>query len=153
MRLDSKPLVFMGRDSTFECGDLVWWLPRTEQAPMGWFDLAGHACDGVKLDYLDGWVFPLEPSPAGLQIIDDIANEAFAECCDVTSLDYEVNEQHRAAYVNFLALRGLEAGDLSGLVQAVYPLAATKSNLQTLGVECQEVPHDAKLLVLGTNCD
>lgn len=153
MKLSSSAPVFMGRDSIFECGDVVWWLPREGKAPQGWFDLAGHACDGFKLNYLDGWVFPLEPSAAGLQIIDAIANEAFADCCDVTSLDYEVTEQHRTAYVSFLAERGLEAGDLSRLVQAVYPLAASKSNLQVLGIKCQDIPHGAWLLILGTNCD
>lgn len=153
MKLDSNPPVFNGRDSTFERGDLVWWLPRDEQYPQGWFDLAGHACNGFALNYLNGWVFPLEPSSAGLKIIDAIADESFAERCEVSNLDCEVTDQHRAAYVAYLAERGLEAGDVSKLEQAVYPLAASKSNLHVLGVESPIVPTGAELLILGSNCD
>lgn len=44
-------------------------------------------------------------------------------------------------------------GELSRMVQAVYPLAASIASLQRLGVESLDIPVGASLLVLGNNCD
>lgn len=147
------PPAFEGRDSAFETADLVWWLPRVGEAPEGWFDLAGHACNGFSIDYLTGWVRPLDPSPSGLKLLEDIADEDFAKPCDVTDLDYGVTDQHREAYSSYLAQRGLEAGELRQLVQAVYPLAASRKKLLALGADTECIPSGACLLILGTNCD
>ncbi len=86
------------------------------------------------MDHLEGWVLPVEPSQVGLHMLETITDEAFARDCVPDRLDYDVTDTHRVAYARFLANHGLEAGDLSQLVQAVYPLAASIANLQRLGV-------------------
>lgn len=150
--MQSTP-IFWGRESDFETADLVWWMPKAGDAPEGWFDLRGHACNGFSIDHLDGWVLPLEPSDKGLRVLEAITEEEFARDCSPDNLDYEVTDKHREAYTQFLKALGLETGDLSQLMQAVYPLAASLSNLRALGVEPQTIPNGASLLVLGTNCD
>lgn len=151
-------------ESGSESLGLVWWRPYSADHPFaqegqfwrtppeGWLNLR-HECDGYRINYLYGWAKVVTPSSTALGLLDAIASEDFAKGCNPSDLGYGAEDVHRKAYSAFLASHGLDAGDLSRLMNAVYPLAATTSNLRALGVESSEVPSGALLLVLGWNCD
>ncbi len=151
-------------DNGAEVG-LVWWKPyqpewlwykppaKGQTPPDGWLHVA-HNCDGYRMEYLYGWVKPVTPSRTILEALNSLANEVFAKGCSSSmDLGYGADAEHRAAYTGFLNGHGLEAGDLSMLMNAVYPLAPTEANLRAIGAQSIEVLPDAFLLVLGWNCD
>jgi len=142
----------------YDMGDVpgvVWFLQSDggQPKPDGWQELTGHAYDGFRLDYLNGWVLPLKTSKAVEPILFALDGENFLQNCKITNMDYEVNDEHRAAYKEFLGAHGMEPGDLLELYQAVLPLAPTVANLHALGIESLLIPPGATLLVLGWNCD
>jgi hypothetical protein len=154
-------------DEAYDNGDvagLVWWIPCEpgqhkwtrhkpgQQAPEDWLKLE-HECDGYRMERLYGWVKPLIASQAAALVLEAIASESFARGCVSTDLGYGADPEHHAAYAEFLAKHGLVPGDASMLTNAVYPLAASVSNLVSLGVSTLEIPPGAQLLVLGWNCD
>lgn len=134
---------------------VVWFKPAVagEVHPQGWKSLGAHACNGFRLDYLSGWVLPIQIPKATEVLLYELVDEHFLAGCDIASMDYEINSQHLAAYSKWLATHGLEEGDRVMFKQAVYPLAPTLSNLLALGISPHEIPIGAQLLVLGWNCD
>jgi len=133
---------------------LVFWKEKLVAGDIGWAELASHSCDGFRCDELDGYVIPLTPAtPAVAELLREIALEAFCVGCAQPDLDYGVETDHPAAYARWLEDRGLAAGEISLLMQAVYPLQATEDVLLALGLPDVEIPPGAHLLVLGWNCD
>lgn len=128
---------------------LVWW--RTDQAP-GWLTL-DHFCGGHTFNRLSGWVKPIAVPLAAVDLLWALSDEKFAAECRGGGLAYEVADEHRRAYIEFLEARGMKAGDISMLQQAVYPLDTSSATLETFGVESDSIPVGASLLVLGWNDD
>lgn len=126
-----------------------------------WLPLVGHDCNGFRIDSLGGYVIGLRHGEEARSLLNSIAYEDFCtglqqdqfDRANADSLDWGVEDPHRQAYATFLQGKGLEAGRLELLQQAVYPLAATAANLERLGVGKCGIPAGADLLVLGDNCD
>lgn len=142
--------------------ELVFWKKELSSTDGSeWQPLLGHDCNGFAIGYFVGYVIRLVPAKAAMPLLNEIAAEKF--CAGVLqeelslgnadSLDYGTEEPHRRAYVAFLEERGLEAGSLELLQQAVYPLAATYSNLDVLGIRGRTIPAGVALVILGWNCD
>lgn len=116
-----------------------------------WIELEGHDCGGFSINEFRGFVVGLRPNREAVPVLRAIADEAF---CDERNLDYGCTDAHREAYVAFLKENGLQCSGLELLQQAVYPLAASRENLDMFGVEYNdEIPQGALLIVLGENCD
>lgn len=99
-------------------------------------------------------MIPLTPeTPAVAELLKEIALEAFCVGCATPDLDYGVEPEHPTAFSRWLEDRGLAAGEISLLMQAVYPLQASGSVMLALGLPDVEIPPGAHLLVLGWNCD
>lgn len=141
---------------TFDMGTavpaLVFFAPAITD-DGNWQRLLSHSCDGFNCGTLEGFVQVLKPSEQGIQIMWRITDEEFCKSCSYPSLDYQVTDENRSAYRSFLASVGLVEGDMEQLVQAVYPLEGSQSNLEVLGVAGGKIPPGAALLVLGWNCD
>lgn len=134
---------------------LVFWKEELVADDTGWAELDSHSCNGFSCDHLDGYVIPLTPDSAAVaELLKAIALEEFCAGCAAPDLDYGVEPDHPAAYSRWLEDRGLAAGgDISLLMQAVYPLQASEAVLLALGLPGVKIPPGAKLLVLGWNCD
>lgn len=128
---------------------LVWWR---EDAAAGWLRL-DHLCGGHQHNRLRGWVLPIPAPKASADLLWALDGEEFAADCRGGGLAYEVADEHRAAYAKFLEVRGLKAGDLSLLQQAVYPLEPSSKTLGMLGIDGEPVQAGASMLVLGWNDD
>lgn len=128
---------------------LVWW--RADPAE-GWLSL-DHLCGGHRHTRLGGWVQPIAVPKASVDLLWALDGEEFASECRGGGLAYEVAHEHRAAYAEFLAARGLKAGDLSMLQQAVYPLDPTSQTLEAMGIDGKVKQAGTSLLVLGWNDD
>jgi len=128
---------------------LVWWRA---DATEGWMSL-DHLCVGVRHNRLGGWVLPAPVPKASADLLWALDSQEFAADCRGGDLTYEVADEHRAAYVQFLESKGLKAGDVSMLQQAVYPLDASGPTLAALGIEIASAQSGASLLVLGWNDD
>lgn len=128
---------------------LVWW--RAAQTE-GWITL-DHLCGGLRRNRLGGSVLPVTAPKALDDLLWALDSQEFASDCRASDLTYEVADEHRAAYVKFLQSKGLVAGDLSMLQQAVYPLDASDSTLAALGIDISYAQPGASLLVLGWNDD
>lgn len=147
------PPTFTYRSDSFEKAVLCFWLPAAQVTPENWYSLGEHACNGYRLDYLEGSVLPLIPSPIGQSVLDEIVSEKFAANCRNTSLSHGVEQEHRSAYTKYLIAHGLDVPDLTNLLQGVYPLELNARTLLALGVK-QPIPNmtEVKLLILGENC-
>ncbi|MFJ7794665.1 hypothetical protein [Pseudomonas sp. NPDC096950] len=133
---------------------LVFWKDELVAEDTEWAELASHSCNGFRCDHLDGYVIPLTPeTPAVAELLKEIALEAFCVGCAAPDLDYGVEPEHPTAFSRWLEDRGLAAGEISLLMQAVYPLQASEAVLLALGLPGVVIPPGAHLLVLGWNCD
>lgn len=128
---------------------LVWWR---SDATEGWLSL-DHLCGGHRHNRLGGCVLPLHVPKASTDLLWALDSQEFAADCRGVDLTYEVSDEHRAAYVKFLESKGLKAGDVSMLQQAVYPLEAGRPTLAAFGIEIASAQPGASLLVLGWNDD
>jgi hypothetical protein len=138
--------------ATFELGSapaLVWWRP---DATDGWLKL-DHTCGGHNHSHLGGWVLPALFAQSSLDLLWALDGQEFASQCPGGGLAYEVAGEHRQAYVKFLESKGMKAGDLSMLQQAVYPLDTGAATLAALGVDESSLQSGAELLVLGWTDD
>lgn len=142
--------------------ELVFWKKElAENDGDEWQELIAHDCNGFSIDTFPGFVIELKYQKEVVGLLEDITCEVF--CKDLPqslfkrsnadSLDWGTEQPHREAYAAFLKAHGLESGRLELLVQAVYPLAPTRDNLNKLGVQEREIPAGAELLILGCNCD
>jgi len=131
---------------------LVLWVNEITGSDAGWFRLEGHTCGGFSVNQVDGYVFPLNPIDSE-NFVSRIADEEFCSDCEYTSLDYGVTPQHQQAYQEYLSSRGLDAGWIGFLKQAFYPLALSDKNFDAFGISGIQIPTDADLIILGSNCD
>lgn len=128
---------------------LVWW--QSGEAD-GWLKL-DHLCGGHNHSRLGGWVLPIPVPQASLELLWALDSEEFSAECQGRDLAYEVTDEHRLAYVKFLESRGMKAGDVSMLQQAVYPLDTGSATLEALGIDVGSRQAGAQLLVLGWTND
>lgn len=128
---------------------LVWW--RADHAD-GWLSL-DHSCGGHSHNRLSGWVRPITVPHATVGLLLALDSEEFAIECYPGGLAYKVTEEHRVAFARFLQARGLLAGDVLLLQQAVYPLDPCSATLEALGIDGEVEQPGASLLVLGWNVD
>lgn len=139
-------------NKVFELGStpaLVWWRP---DAADGWLKL-DHHCGGHNHRSVGGWVLPALFAQSSWDLLWALDSQEFASQCRGGGLAYEVADEHRQAYVKFLESKGMKAGDLSMLQQAVYPLDTGSATLAALGIDEASRQAEAALLVLGWTDD
>lgn len=140
-------------------------LATTERVPASgaeWF-LAIQDCGGISCNSLSAAILPLEIKPSIRQALTGIVEENFAGQRSLDQFALAPDSERVAVKEQYLAaLReiGITCSEelLNKLTQALYPVDATRSNLQALtttevDIESLYGTKDLVIYIVGENCD